>query len=68
MEVVQSSPAKTSHSLTLNFDRPTYERIISAYQYDIEHISKQPIDFNQWLINCLLDWAEAVELEASHDK
>lgn len=54
-------------SIHITTNSETYERIFSAFQMDIEHVSKQPIDFNQWALNCLLDWVKAVEIESTRN-
>lgn len=61
---------QTSHtaSLTIHTDSKTHDRILHAYETDTKQVSKQPIDFSQWAIDCLLDWAEAVEIEAARNE
>lgn len=63
---MESSTTQTA-SIHITTDPKTYERIFNAFQTDVQHVSKQPLDFNQWAINCLLDWAEAVEIESARN-
>ncbi len=58
----------TTVNITLPIQEHLYERIFNAYRTDITDVTKQPIDFNQWAINCLLDWTEAVEIEANRNE
>jgi hypothetical protein len=53
--------------ITIVTETTTHERILNAYKLDTQRLLKQPIDFNQWAVNCLLDWVEAVEIEATRN-
>jgi hypothetical protein len=56
-----------SKVITIIVETTTHERILNAYKHDTQRLLKQPIDFNQWAVNCLLDWVEAVEIEATRN-
>lgn len=55
------------NTITLNVTSNAHKRILNAHQLDTQSLLKQPIDFNQWAVNCLLDWVEAVEIEATRN-